>query len=341
MRDVLLAAGVPSHHPAPSKSALPHHAPSHPDSAELAAPSVGSFSSVDLLRSTQEEGLPGLYRLLHNAQDRDPQLLTQAMQELLTALDNYMLTPRHLGDAGRLKKHLLNSGLFLDAQLAAGQPSPGLQEDLKARLNKALQQFLPNQILTDKSGGTAFEHLPELTARILHKNQYEMQKQIIGKLLQTGPMLDEYQQNTVTPGKTPTANRHLSTWLGHAVEESLCQIVQQQLHSFSDENQQYWRLSLYAEQGGELLKVPVEIQHSTAEPTEPWLLGFTVKLPSGNTVKVSMEVDKGNASVQLEADDILTNHRLARRQDRLRLVFKSHGMKLQDLLTTSPGKGHA
>jgi hypothetical protein len=344
MPEVVFTPGMPQRRPAPPKPALPHPAP-HQDTQQPARPAaVSSFSSLDLLAATQEGGLPGLFRLLHDAQERDPLLLSRPMQELLSALRKYMLQPRQLADGQRLKNHLLNSGLFLDGLLESGTPPAQLHHDLKALLNKSLQQLLPHQVLTERSGGTLFEYHPEVTAQMLlskQKNLHPQQRAIIGKLLQTqtGPLLNEYQQNAETPGQSPVTNRHLATWLGHAVEEALCHIVQQQLHSFSDENQQYWRFSLYAVDHDDVTMVPVEIQHSQADG-ETWLAGFSLKLGSGNTVRVSLQIDKSTVLVHLEADDFLTHHRLSRRQDRLRLSFRARGLTLDGMTSATMEKEH-
>lgn len=318
----------------PSKSALPQAAAAAAEQSPSAAAETPAFDTVDLLAANREDGLPGLYALLKDAKQRDPSLLNRAMQELLARLGQYLLRPRHLVDAERVKQHMLNSGLFLDAELARGLPSTALQNDLKGLLNNALQQLLPHRILTERSGGTAFEYEPEVAVQILHKNLQEGQKAIIGKLLQTSPWLNEYQQNV----ETPVANRHIATWLGHAVEAALCHIVQQQLRSFSDENQRHWRINLYIEQDDGLLTVPVDIQQATTEEEAPWVMGFTVKLRSGNSVKVSIILTGTDVEVHFEADDFLTHQRLSRRRDKLHSAFRSRGLQLEDMTSKPPGK---
>ncbi|HTR01064.1 MAG TPA: hypothetical protein VMH83_13785 [Candidatus Acidoferrum sp.] len=266
-----------------------------------------------------------LLNLLRTVQQLFPEAVPELLAPLLHKLQPFVLEPRQVSDARRLRQQAQRSGLFLESGLAADDAAlPDLTEDLKLQLFQILALMDPARQLALVDSTPAFV---DGTAKSAHGLQglgaYG------GKGARTG-QVQAYLQCSHNDPEGGVSDGQLNPWLQQQVEDVLRHLAERQLQSRQHADGSSWQLELLLRHGDDVIGVPVAMaNHDKADPPH-WQLAFALELPQLGKVGITMTITGNRVELDYCSDSVLS---VATRQRHWRALQQSFATR-HLLLTT-------
>jgi hypothetical protein len=286
MNDIPQAAGVGTMPPA---TTLPQERRADVSQAGLrhSDATVLTLTSTAVGKSTQAEpGLAALHSLLlHGLQRGEFAQLPPRTAQLLTELSRHLLPASESGNASRLRKLVLHSGLFLetasgeeDAADASPFPAP---LDLKGLLGQLLALMQPGRRLALRDGALQF----------------------ISQNPGTAQGLQAYAQEQNEQRKHGSRQMRFQGQLQANVELAFLGIVRNQLQSLaqSSDKKTRWIMDLVLQHESGPLTVPLIVSHHAGTDPEAWEAEFELDLRHGGALHVVLCVKNTTVSVSIAA----------------------------------------
>ncbi|QFY88261.1 flagellar hook-length control protein FliK [Magnetovirga frankeli] len=228
--------------------------------------------------------------------------VAQNLKPLIELLANHQLDPDRISE-GQVRSLILNSGLFLEANLARKRSAPA---DLKSALLRMVAQL--------RSG-------PDLHTSNLAALMYN-------RLLQQGEK---------RPQALPERQQQLLNQLRSSVEGALAKVEVRQLRSLqqSDENRQTWQLALPLLDQQKIKDLEIRIQRDKQrkqqEQGEDWTVNLHFDFDSSGPMDVRINLKQDKIAVVFWAQWQDTLHRLGELMPKLEQSLRKAGLEVAQL----------
>lgn len=279
-------------------------------------------------------GVAGLLSLLATLQAQFP----HAMPELLTSLQNrlqpYLLGSRQLSDATKVRQQVLQSGLFMEGNMANGEALETVLNDLKTQLFQILTLMNPNRQLMLQGGLPVFmDRMPSAARSLLTSENSHGLGGKGGKTV-AGKQLQSYLQHSGEE-HLGISDEVVNNWLAQQVEESLQQLVRNQLRCQQNGDDTHWQLELLVqlETNADLQSMPLQItEHTIGDNAEAetanWSLRFTLQLPRLGKVGIRLQLTGRSVEVVYECAETAGAAARFRQQQQLHAALAAKGLYL-------------
>ena len=316
--------------PTAGKAAVPLGKPEQPITLQLNQMLLQWQQQASQLQGARA-GMGSLLTLLSTLHMQFP----QAMPELLTTLQNrlqaWLLGPRQLSDAAKVRQQVLQSGLFMENNLANGEALETVLNDVKTQFFQILTMTNPNRQLLLQGGLPVFVDLLPSAARSL---QPRMGKSGQSGRTVAGRQLQAYLQCNGDDQRAGSADTVVTSWLAQQTEESLRQLVENQLRCQRRGNDTSWYLELLVQldEKDPVQTMPLQItEHGALPETAQWALRFTLDLPRLGAIGVHMQLHGRRVEVVLEGSTAVSAAMQFRQQRQLHAAFAAKGLALTTL----------
>ncbi len=280
-------------------------------------------------------GVAGLLTLLSTLQAQFPHAMPELLSSLQNRLQPYLLGARQLSDASKVRQQVLQSGLFMEGHLANGDGLETVLNDIKTQLFQMLTLMNPNRQLMLQGGLPMFMDKMPSSARSL-QGSGERSSGLAGYGGKTvaGKQLQAYLQYSGDDQQAGLSDGVVNNWLTQQVEESLQQLVRNQLRCEQHGDDTSWQLELLIQldEKDALQSMPLQItEHGSVPETAHWSLHFNLELPRLGKVGIRLQLTGRSVEVVYECSEATGVAVRFRQQKQLYAAFAAKGLYLARL----------